>query len=178
MNNPFKTILKRVIYKNPWMTLHEHEVIRPDGRSGIQAFIETSGGGSVLPIMEDGSVFLSREYKYPVSKYSIEVFSGGRKAGEEPIEAVKRELKEELGAIAEEWEYIGFIHPFTSFSKSPNHLFIAKKLNFSHRMLDDGELIDVIRVDLSKALKLVLNGEITHAASCVLILRAARDQHI
>jgi 8-oxo-dGTP pyrophosphatase MutT (NUDIX family) len=171
---PFKLISSKLVYGNPWIVVREDAVIRPGGSRGIFGVINMAGGGSVLPLDKNGYVYLAKEYKYGIERESVEAFSGGRAKGEEPIDAVKRELKEELGMTAKEWTYLGYVDPFTTVAYAPNHMFLAKGLKHTRRSPDRGEQIQILHVKFKDAISMVMQGQITHSASCVLILKVAK----
>jgi ADP-ribose pyrophosphatase len=170
--NPFKLITSAQVYQNPWITVREDKVVRPGGKEGLFGVVEMIAGSSVLPVDHDGDVLLIKEYKYAVARTTIEVISGGIDRGESPLQAAQRELREEAGVEAKEWTELGAVDPFTTVVSSPNHLFLAKGLDHFEPKPDEGEVLERIRVPFAKALAMVESGEITHAASCVLILRA------
>ncbi len=159
-------------YKNPWIEVSEDQVIRPDGKPGIFGVVKMVPGVSVLPIEEDGSVYLTEEFRYAIGENSIEVVSGGIDKGEQPLNAAKRELREELGIEAKEWIDLGLLNPFTSVVYSPAHLFLAKKLASTSTEREGTELIKKIKISIDEAVKMVMESKITHAQTCVLILKA------
>lgn len=171
---PYAVLSSQVQYQNPWMRVREDRVIRPGGSEGLFGVVEMVGGSSVLAIDHDDNVCLVREYKYAVGRDSLEVVSGAIDAGETPLEAARRELREEAGLIADEWHGLGTVDPFTTAIRCTNHLFLATSLSPTPADPDDGEEISLVRVPLEAALQMVLASEITHASSCILILRAAR----
>lgn len=171
-NNPFKLLTSKVVYQNRWIKVREDGVVRPGGKEGIFGIVEMMPGSSVLPIDEDGNVMLIKEYRYAVERVTLEVISGGIDEGETPLAAAKRELLEEAGVKASEWVELGSIDPFTTVVSSPNYLFIAKGLQHLSPDPDEGEIIERIVVPYTEALAMVNDGRITHAGSCVLILRA------
>ena len=171
---PFKQIDSREIYKNKWINLREDKVIRPDGKEGIFGIIEMKGGSSVLAMTDNGLVYLTKEYKYGIGRDSLELMSGGMDMGETPLRAAQRELREELGLEAKEWIDLGFVDPFTTIIKSPNYMFLARGVSEIDWTPDEGEPLEIIKVPFSKAIQMVMESQITHSASCVLILKAAR----
>jgi len=170
---PWKIRATRAIHRDPWVTVTQDDVTRPDGRPGTYTVVRVQFGVSVLAVDADGHAHLTEEFRYAVGRLSLEVASGGRDAGEEPLAAAQRELQEELGIEATEWTHLGFVDPFTSMLLSPTHLFLARGLRFGEPRHEGTEQIRRVRLPLAEAVAAVLDGRITHAPSCVLILKAA-----
>ncbi len=160
-------------YKNPWIEVNEDQVIRPDGKPGIFGIVKMISGVSVLPLDDDGFVYLTEEFRYALGRDSIEAVSGGIDGSEKPLDAAKRELEEELGIHAQEWISLGVVNPFTSVVHSPAYLFLAKKLKFSTKNPEGTEIIKTKKMKIEDAIKMVLESKITHGPTCVLILKAA-----
>jgi 8-oxo-dGTP pyrophosphatase MutT (NUDIX family) len=170
-NGPWKIKSSEEKYKNPWLTVREDQVIRPDGKDGIFGVVEMIAGISVLPLDEDGFVYLNRAFHYAIEKSDVETVSGGIDSGEDALTSAKRELKEELGINADEWIDLGIVNPFTTVIKSPAYLYLAKGLHFSQASeVDEG--LELVKVKFEEAVKMVMTSEITHGPSCVLILKA------
>lgn len=158
-------------YQNPWIKVTEDQVIRPDGKPGIYGTIHIKKGVNILPLDDQGFVYLTEEYRYALERESVEVANGGIDEDEQPLPAAQRELQEELGIQAEEWTYLGAIDQFTSLVFSPVHLFLARKLSFTSKSPEGTEQIKEIKIPFEEAVKMVMDGKITHAPSCVLILK-------
>ncbi len=155
------------------MSVDEDSVLRPDGSPGIYGTIHIKPGISVLPIDDEMHVYLVQEFKYPLGRISIETVGAGIDDGESPLQAAQRELKEELGLVAAEWQEAGIVFPVTSFIDSSNHLFIARSVAVDTSRLEATEEIEPLKVPLKTALNMVMNNEISEQKSCCLILRAA-----
>ena len=158
-------------YKNKWIEVVEDQVIRPDGKDGIFGVVKMLGGVSVLPMDEDGYVYMTEEFHYAIEMEDIETASGGIDNDEKSIDAAKRELKEELGIEAEEWIELGVVNPFTTVIKSPQKIFLARKLTFGKDEQEATENIKLVKVKLEEAVRMVMGSVITHGPSCVLILK-------
>jgi len=128
-------------------------------------------GVSVLPIDDENFVYLTKQFRYVAEKDTLEVVAGGVE-NETPMKAAKRELKEELGITAREFTKLGKIQLDNSIIKSQSTLYIARKLTFGKTEQDAAEEMNTVKVSLQQAVEKVLNGEINHAPSCVLILKA------
>jgi 8-oxo-dGTP pyrophosphatase MutT (NUDIX family) len=79
------------------------------------------------------------------------------------LSAARRELREELGIESAEWTDLGSVDPFTSLIHSPATLFLARILSFVDSHCDDTEIIQVVKVELSEAVRMVMESEITLA---------------
>jgi ADP-ribose pyrophosphatase len=128
-------------------------------------------GVSVLPIDDQGNVYLTKQFRYVLGEESLEAPSGAIE-GEEPIEAAKREIKEELGIEAEEWLPLGTAETDTSIVRCPAHFFVARKLTFGEPNREGVEVMKTVKLSFDEAVEKALSGEIRHGASCILILRA------
>ncbi len=167
------TVKERVQkYKNQWIDVVEDKVIRPDGADGIYATVKIKAGVSVLPVDEKGFVYLVEIFQYAINRNSIETASGALDADESPLDAAKRELKEELGIIAGEWVNLGMTDPMTSVINSPTCLFIAKKLKLGQARPEGTETIKLIKIKMADAVKMIMDGKITDNQSSVCILKA------
>lgn len=171
-HGPWTILSSKKMYKNQWIEILQDEVIRPDNKRGIFGVIKQRGGVSVLPIDDKGFVYLTEEFHYAIGRNSLETVSGGIEGKETPLAAAKRELKEELGIVANEWLDRGLVDPLTTVLSSPQRLFLAKGLKFYKSDQEGTETITIVKIPLSEAIAKVLKSEITHGPSCVLILKA------
>lgn len=159
-------------YKSAWLEVCEDQVIRPDGQQGSFATVKLKPGVSVLAVDEAGEAYLTSEYRYAVERESIEVVSGGIEEDETPLVAARRELREEVGIEAAQWNDLGLVDPLTSILHSPASLFLARGLSLVKSEHEATEIIRVVKIKLSEAVRMVLESEITHGPSCVLILKS------
>jgi 8-oxo-dGTP pyrophosphatase MutT (NUDIX family) len=166
----------RKIFENDFFKVFEDEVIQPDGRDGIYATIRFVRGASVLPIDDERFVYLTKQFRYAIERDDLEVVSGAVEEGEEPLEAARREAKEELGIEAADWTDLGRIESDTSITNSTAFLFLARKLTFGEPAREGTEQIETVKMKLGEALEKVMNGEITHGQTVALILKA--DQYL
>ena len=159
-------------YEDSFINVREDQVLRPDGQAGTYATVTMKPGVAILPIDSDGIVYLTQQFRYVLGKESIEVVSGAIEKQELPLESAKRELQEELGIQADEWTDLGSFDLDTSIVNCPVHLFLAKNLTFSESEQEATETIETLKVPLATAIQMVMESAITHAPSCVLILKA------
>src|SRR3989344_6530854 len=168
---PWTILSSKTIYRNPWITVVEDKVIRPDGKKGIFGTVTMKEGISALPLDKDNYVYLTREYKYAVSRVILEAVSGGFEKGEDKLKSAKRELSEEMGIVAKKWAYLGFVDPFTNAILSPNHLYLAQGLTFEKSHPEGTEKIEILKMPFDEAYQMVMDSKITHSATVALILK-------
>lgn len=153
------TLGRRRVYRNPWFTVFDDRVRRPDGSTGSYGVVEVGEAVSVVA-MEPGSVCLVRQYRHSWGKRVWEVPCGGRHRGESLLAAAMRELKEETGISARHWRKLGLIE-----ANDPVvnrfHLFLATGLIHGRHQRDCSEADMEHRMwrlaDFNKA---VMNGRI------------------
>jgi len=159
-------------FANGYFAAFEDDVIRPDGKPDTYATIRFLPGIAVLAIDDDRNIYLTKQFRYALERKNIEAVCGAID-GETPLEAAKRELKEELGIEAKEWASLGKIQTDTSITNSTSHLFLAEKLSFGDAKREPTETIETVKMSLREAVEKVNSGEITNGPTCVLILKAA-----
>lgn len=171
-HGPWTIISTEKIYENEFIRVDEDRVTKPDGQPGKYTTVAMKTGAATLVMDDDDNVYLTEQFRYAVGKDSLEVVAGGVEAGEKPLDTAKKEVKQELGVKAAEWTELGMLNTDTSIVKSPAHLFIARKLTFEEPEQEGSEQIKMVKMSLDEAVEKVLSGEITHAVSCFLILKA------
>lgn len=173
-HGPWRIVSSREVYRDPWIEVQRDEVIRPDGEPGSHCVVRMKPGVSVLPLDDEGMVYLTDEFHYGIGCEAIEVVSGGMEPGEAPQRTAERELREELGITAGQWHDLGTVNPFTTIVVSPTRLFLARKLSFGDTDREGTEQIRIRAMPLAQAVEMVCDSRITHGPSCVLILKALR----
>ena len=173
--NPWKTLGSRVVYRNPWITVREDEVIRPDGLPGIYGVVETRIAAGVLALTPEMELCLVGQYRYPMNEYSWEIIEGGTEGAESPLDAIRRELREEAGLEAARWTQIaGGLHLSNCHSSERACLFTATGLTDVGADPDGTEVLALRRVPFNDAVRMVMDGEIRDALSVMGILLLER----
>lgn len=173
--NPWKTLSEKEVYGNPWIRITHREVINPGGGNGIYGVVHFKNKAvGVVPVDQEGYTYLVGQYRYTLSEYSWEIPEGGAPFEEDPLEAAKRELKEETGFIAQQWQLISRIHTSNSVTDEEGFLFLATGLLSGESEPEETEDLRIKRVLLSEAVEMVMDNRITDSLSIAGILKAAR----
>jgi 8-oxo-dGTP pyrophosphatase MutT (NUDIX family) len=173
----WQRLSSRVAYENPWIRVSHEQVKRPNGTDGIYGVVHFKGTAvGVVPVDEEGNTWLVRQSRYTLNEFTWEIPEGGAQEGEPTLECAKRELAEEAGLIATEWEELSRVHTSNSVTDEAGVLYLARGLSPCAQNLDPTEDIEVRKLPLKEAIQMVLLGEITDALSVVALLRLAVDE--
>jgi ADP-ribose pyrophosphatase len=175
--NPWRTRSSAVVYDNGRLRLKEDQVIQPDGEPGSYTYLELRWPVvAIVPVSDDGYVYLVRQWRYPWRRNSWEIPAGHGEPDEDPLRGAQRELAEEVGLCATSWESLGVGYSSATLD-ARYHLYMARGLSPAELVPQrDGAEEDLIawRVRLADAVDAALDGRIVHSMSVVGLLRAAR----
>ncbi|MGQ0579164.1 MAG: NUDIX domain-containing protein [Betaproteobacteria bacterium] len=156
-----KMISSKTAYRGQLLQVNEDEVRLPDGSHARREFVVHPGAALILPIFDDGSVLLERQFRYPVGSHFYELPAGKLESDEPPLETARRELQEETGYVAAQWRELGRLHPCVGYSNETIDFFLARGLEFKGARLDKGEFLETLRLPLAEALEWIRRGRIS-----------------
>ncbi len=169
-----KKISSEEIFDGVAIHLFRDEIMLPNGKKGVREVIRHPGAVCVLPITEDGNVIFVNQFRYAFNKVTLEAPAGKLDEGEEPLEAAKRELREETGLSANNIVYLGEMYTTPALIDEIIHLYLATDLVTGEQDLDEDEFINVLEMPLSEAEEMVMKGLIEDSKTQTLILKASR----
>ena len=167
-----KTLNSQKIFEGKIIKVCRDEVELENGKVASREVVLHSGGVCVIPITDDNCVLMVKQYRYPMKKALLELPAGKLEYGENHYDCGLRELREEVGMLANSYEYLGAIYPTPAYVSEQIHLYLAKDLVPDAQQLDADEFLDVIKMPLKEAVKLVLSGEICDSKTQIGILKA------
>lgn len=163
-----------IVYDNDWMTVREDQVTNPGGGSNLYGHVHFKNlAVAILPIDEQGNTRLVGQTRYTLGQYSWELPMGGAPLQEDPLEAAKRELREETGLVASDWQEILRLHPSNSVTDELGIAYVARDLAEGPMALEDTEDITVRMVSVDEAVDMALDGRISDAISAAALFRFA-----
>jgi len=171
-DTPWQQQSSKLIFDNPWLSLHEDEVINPGGglsHYGKVHFKNLAIG--IIPLDEHNNTWLVGQYRYVPDCYSWEIPMGGGPLDIEPLESAKRELKEETGLTAKNWQELIRLHTSNSVTDERGLVYVARELTQGETEFEETEDLLIKKMPLSEAIERVMNGEITDAISVAGLLR-------
>lgn len=170
--NPWQTLNTTLVYENPWISLTEYDVINPSGGKGIYGKVHFKNRAiGVVALDDEGHIFLVGQYRFPLDRYSWELPEGGGPLDESPFEAAKRELLEETGLHAEQWEELMQMDLSNSVTDEVAHIFLATKLTQYEPEPEETEQLKVAKYPFASVFEMVMKGTITDSITVAAVLK-------
>lgn len=149
------------IFSGKILDLYFDEVLLPDGKNATREYLRHVGAVCIAAVTDDGQIVLEKQFRYPLGEVITEIPAGKLESkSEDPLEAAKRELKEETGVSAAQWIFLGKFYPACAYSDEVIYTYLAKDLRFGETSPDEDEFINVETVPLEDAVRDVMSGKI------------------
>lgn len=170
---PWKDHGGRLVFDNPWIRITEHEATAPSGAPATYGKVHFKNVAiAVLPIHEDGTVTVVGQHRFSLGDYQWEIPEGGGPHAEDPLEAAKRELREETGLEAAEWRQVLSMQLSNSVTDERGVGFIATGLTHVGDEPDETEVLAIERPPFREVLDAALAGHIVDVMTISMLLRA------
>jgi len=160
------------VYDGILLRVISDEVRLPDGSTSRREYIRHPGASMVVAFLDERTILLERQYRYPMRRHFIELPAGKIDPGEDPLVTAQRELREECGYLASTWRHLATLHPCIGYADERIELFLARDLTRCEAKLDHGEFLEVMAVTIDEALAWVREGRITEAKAITGLLWA------
>lgn len=170
--NTWKTKNSKIIYKNERFSVHEDQIVRPDGTNGVFYIIDRVPVVAVVPLTRYNEVYLVHINRYTTKKTHWELPAGSSDKQDELI-AAKRELKEETGLISNDWTKVAQLEVAPGMTGQLAHIFVAQNVETTLEDKKEDENIDKMRkFPFKKILQMIESGEIVNGPTISAIFLA------
>ncbi len=167
-----KQLNSRLVYSGKMLQVREDVVSLPSGHEATREYVVHPGASVIVPLFEDGTVLVERQFRYPVKEHMLELPAGKIDEKEDPAIAARRELLEETGYKATRWDFIGSLMPCIGYSDELIYAYLARDLTYCKQQLDDEEFLETSKVSMGVLLQQSLNAQIQDAKTIIALLWA------
>lgn len=164
-----ETVSKNYVYRGKILNLRCDDARRPDGKPCKREIVEHNGGAAVLAETERG-IALVKQFRYAYGEEIYEIPAGKLNAGEDPMEAARRELKEETGLDAEKLTLLTVLYPSPGYTDEKIYIYRAETAVFGESKLDDGEFLDAEYFDRERVVEMIRRGQIRDSKTIAAVL--------
>lgn len=157
----------RMMHEGLFFDVYRDKVRLPDNETSLREYIRHPGAVVILPMLDNDRFLLERQFRYPLNQVFLEFPAGKIDKGEEPLACAKRELMEETGYNASDWQFVCTVHNAIGYSDEALYIYLAKKLRPENDHPDAEEFIETFSVSLTELLAWVRQGRITDAKTII-----------
>jgi ADP-ribose pyrophosphatase len=154
-------LTSRLVCDGELLKVHADTVRLPDGGTANREYIHHPGAVVIIALLDDKTVVMERQFRYPLGRHFLELPAGKMEPGEEPLATARRELAEECGYRAGYWRHLGTAHPCIGYSDERFELYLARDLTTVGQALDDGEFLEVVPMAIDEVVRQARDGRIT-----------------
>lgn len=169
-----KTLERNDIFDGHIIKVHNDRVLLENGKEGFRECVDHPGGVCVAVITPANEVLMVRQFRYPYGEVVFELPAGKLEKGEDPFNAIKREQLEETGTTGTNYTFLGDLYPSPGYTNEIIRIWCCDIDGDSHSQdLDEDEFLEVERIPLREALRMVAENKIPDAKSQVGIMKTA-----
>ena len=159
-----KTLYKGVVGFNK-------DVVRLiNGKETTRVYLAHRGASAIVPLSDDGQVYLVQQYRYPIGRVTWEIPAGKREEGQTPLSCAKAELDQETGLHADKWKKMTVFNPSNAFSTEFLHIYLAQGLKRGKDSPDEDEFLNIKKFPLEKVYRMIEKGQIQDAKTIIGLL--------
>lgn len=149
------------------------DTVREGAREHKREVVRHPGSAAIVPVFDDGTVGLVRQYRHPTVKYLLEIPAGSRGEFEPPEECASRELEEELGVVAGSMEKLSEFFVSPGFCAEKMWVYLATDLTETASHPEDDEDLEIVRLSFARAFEMIEANEIEDAKTIIGLQLAA-----
>jgi 8-oxo-dGTP pyrophosphatase MutT (NUDIX family) len=172
---PWKILNEKMVHETPWIRIDHHDVLTPAGTPGIYTTVDFKNWAiGIIPIDDEGYTYIVGQYRFPLQEYSWEIPEGGGSKDETLLASAQRELLEETGISADNWDMIYEFHTSNSITNERAYVFLATGLSFGEAHPEENEELETKKIHFSELVEMVYNNEVKDSLTVIGVLMAER----
>lgn len=156
-----------LVYDGRLLKVRKDRVRLPDGGESTREYFRHPGAVVIIPLLDDGRILLERQYRYPNDQVFVELPAGKLEVGEDPLLSAQRELREETGYTASDWQFVCTIHNAIAYSDEHLDIFLARGLVAGEQQLDHGEFLELFSLSPAELMEWIRLGRITDVKTMI-----------
>lgn len=170
--NPWQIIGTNIPYENAWIKVIHHDVINAAGNNGIYGTVHFKNYAiGIIALDEQQQTWIVGQYRFPFNEYTWEIPEGGGPVHLPPLESAQRELLEETGITARNWQLIQQLQLSNSATDEVAFLFLATGLEYQKATPEEGEVLEQRRVPFEQLYNMVNSGEVKDSLTVAAVLK-------
>ena len=168
-----RTVQQNEVFRGRIFTAYNDEVEVPGGALTRREYVSHRGGVCCAALNERNELAFVSQYRYAYGQVVTELPAGKLEEGEQPEEAIRREVKEEIGAECSGWRDMGKLYPTPGYCNEVIHLYACRIDSIGEQSPDEDECLEVEYIHIDKAVEMVLAGQLPDSKTQVLVLKTA-----
>ncbi len=151
------------VFHGKLLDVRRDRVRLPNGEHTLREYIVHPGAVAIIPMVDEHTVLLEYQYRYPNHRHYYEIPAGKLETGEPPLLAAQRELQEETGYRARHWHRLTTLHLCIAYSTEHIEYFLAEGMTMEGHQRDDEEFLETLSIPLEQAYEWIRRGIINDA---------------
>ena len=169
-----RTVSSAIQYSGPVFDVYSDTVELCNKKTARRDYLKHRGAVAVVPLTDNGGVIIERQFRYPQQRVRTEIPAGKLEAFDtDPLDAAKRELKEEIGVTAKEFIPLGIYIPSPAILSERIYVYLARGLSYGNAHPDEDEFLDYRETPLCQLIDMIMNDRISDGKTVFGLFKAA-----
>ncbi len=167
---------KELVHKGNYLEFYRDQVTLPNGKTAWRDYVHHPGAVAAVPVLANGDILLIKQFRYPTGRVLLEIPAGKLEEGEAPLEAIKRELVEEIGYEAGRIDALLSMWTTPGFTDEIMHLYVATDLHSAVGSCDPDEFLEIVRYSPGEVEQLLYSGEVVDGKTALALALFLRQR--